>query len=174
MAEVGNYTVCAQSAQPSSHRGIKLPNAPGLVWSNPSPRGWHADPSPRGWHADCIHSEVPTDATAPQVPRSQGGALATFSPMQAELPRNLKSLVDNHAEILGPPIDAVGDETDSDGRDNGDLEEVEPFIPVVGGRTINSSRSASISSGSLTPPTPITLISNAFEVLSSIFQCHMH
>ena len=82
-----------------------------------------------------VLAEVP----APPVRQSRGGALANFTPPQAELPRHFKLLVDNQVEILGAPIDAAGDETDSDDGDNGDSEEVEPFIPVAGGRPSISS-----------------------------------
>ena len=63
--------------------------------------------------------------------------------MQAELPRNFKFIVDSQVEILCPPIDAVGDESDSDDGDNGDFEVVkEPLVTVVGGRAANSSMTA--------------------------------
>ena len=112
--------------------------------------------------------KVPADVPAPPVPLSRGGALAKFTPMHTELPQKNKLLVDNQVEILGPPSDDVGDETDSDDGDNGDFEEVEPFIPVAGGRSTNSSRSASISFG-FSPPMPITLTSNVFKALLSDF-----
>ena len=73
-------------------------------------------------------------------------------------------------ESVDPPMDTVGDDSDSDDGNNGDFEEVEPFIPVAHGRSTNSSRSASsISSGSLSPPTPITPTSNVFEPLAADF-----
>ena len=78
-------------------------------------------------------------------------------------------LGDDYSEGLGLPIDSVRDKTDSDDGDNGDFVEVEAFQRVVGGRTTNSSRSASVSSGSWTPPTPITPISSVFQALSSDF-----
>ena len=156
MAEAGNYMVCVQSAQPSGHRGIQLPTHPDLSGRTPVPEA--------GMPIE-VHADVP----APHIPQSRDGASAKSTPMHAELARNFKLLVDSQVEILGPPIDAAGNETDSDERDNGDCEEVETFVSVVGSCTTNSSRSASISSVSFTPPTPITTVSNAFEALSSDF-----
>ena len=48
--------------------------------------------------------KVPVDVPAPQVPQSRGGALAKITPMQAELTRNYKLLVDSQVQYLGPPI----------------------------------------------------------------------
>ena len=63
---------------------------------------------------------------------------------------------------------ALMDDTDSDDGVNEDFKEVEPFILVAGGRATNSSRSASILSGSLSPPpTPLTTTNNAFEAMAA-------
>ena len=71
--------------------------------------------------------------------------------MQAERATIFKLPDADNAEFLDLPIDALGDETDSDDGDNGDFTEIgQPtgaFQRVAGGRTTNSSRSASLSSG---------------------------
>ena len=67
-----------------------------------------------------------------------------------------------------PSIDTVGDESDSDDGNNGDVDEVQCFQEVVASGTANSSRASSI--GSWSPPTgswlPPTPISNTFGALS--------
>ena len=106
----------------------------------------------------------------PQCP-SLAAERANLESTQAELLRIFKLLDDDHFELLDLPVDAVGDETDSDDGDSGDFVVVKPFQQVVGDRTTNSSRSASVSSGSWTLP---TTTSNAFQALSSELQCRLH
>ena len=110
---------------------------------------------------------VPADVPAPEAPTSistgednvgvhAGGLFPTpqakagpcprktvnVAEQPAESDNDRKLLVDSQLEILDLQIDAVGDETDSDGGNDGDYEEVELLIPVVSGRSTKCSRLA--------------------------------
>ena len=122
----------------SGPRGIQLPNAPRPARSRPSPRGWMPIVP---MQKPCPHTKYLLTCPLHQYPGREAERLRNSPRCRRSYRTKTKLLVDNQVEILGPPIDAVGDESDSDDGDNGDFEEVELFIPCVGGRTTNSSRS---------------------------------
>ena len=80
-----------------------------------------------------------------------GGALDNLETATDELSTIFKLPDYGRFATFDPPINAVGDESDSDDGNNGDFEELKDFQEVVASRTANSSRASS--TGSWSPPT---------------------